>query len=576
MEPLEISSFIHDEASLTIENNNYGVQPKYRESQFTFKPIDLFKIHHGDNKNRISSMSLKCMEYYLDMDIDVFGFKTTKEFTEQECEELKKYCFHDIEATYKMYLLTIGDTENPVYKENNQIQIRLDIQQEYNIPCLNYSDSKIGDEIIKKFYCEEKGITYSELPKKGTFRKEVKLKHCVPSYVKFETEQLYRILEEIKTTTLKQDESYNKKFKFFNETYTLAKGGLHSASENKQYHSDDEYVIIDADVSGYYVVTCIERGYYPYHLGKEFLKGYRKIYDERIRLKPLSKNDKKIKGVVQGLKNAGVSIFGKSSDMQSWLYDKQMTLQICITGELTLLMLIEQQELAGNSCIMANTDGATFIVKRTEVDKFYEICNNWCKLTTYELEYVNFKSLWFSNVNNYIGLKENGEVKKKGDAFLTDYEIFKDKSYRIIPLALESYFINNTPVEEFITNHKNIYDFCSRGKVSRNFYIKTYNEDTKQETEYNKLIRYYVSLEGEKMYKMKSEFCDTRAAKESQINAGLWKNTVINTVDNIEYHLSNINHKFYIEKAKEIIFKIENGRVAKKQKFQNENQLNLF
>ncbi len=62
------------------------------------------------------------------------------------------YCQNDVMATYEFYKVTIGDTEHPLYKGNDQIQLRLDIEKEFDIPCINYSDSKIGDEIIKKYY----------------------------------------------------------------------------------------------------------------------------------------------------------------------------------------------------------------------------------------------------------------------------------------------------------------------------------------------------------------------------------------------------------------------------------------
>lgn len=577
---LEIAKLLAEKSNEVIENSNSSGFNEFREEWLNFQVIDLFKIHHGDNKNRMGSMSLKCMEYYLDRDIEVFDWTNSAEtFTDEELQKLIHYCRdEDVATTTDMYFLTIGKTDNSVYKDNNQIQIRLDIQDEFDIPCINYSNSKIGDEIIKKFYCEEKGIEYKQLPRKGFFRKEIKLSHSVPKYVKFQTKQLQDLHKEIKNTVLKQDEEYKKKFQFFEETYTLARGGLHSASENKQYHSDEEYIIIDADVSGYYVVTAIERGYYPYHLGKEFLAGYRRMYNKRIELKPLSKTNDKIKGVVQGLKEGGVSVYGKSSDFDSWLFDKQMTLNICITGELTLLMLIEENELAGYKCIMANTDGATFIVKRSEIDNFYKICNNWCKLTSYELEYVEFKSVWFSNVNNYLGIKTDGKIKKKGDAFLTDYEIFKDKSNRIISLALEDYFVNNTPVEDFINKHDNIFDFCARGKVNRDFYLKATNKQENTEENFNKLIRYYIAKKGVKLFKIKRESCQTNAAKVSEVVADAKFQQTLNTPSKVDLkkELENVDRIWYINKAKEIILKIELGRKGKKQKPIDPNQISMF
>ncbi len=37
-----------------------------------------------------------------------------------------------------IYKITTGDTEHPLYKGNNQIDLRLDILEEFGIPCLWY------------------------------------------------------------------------------------------------------------------------------------------------------------------------------------------------------------------------------------------------------------------------------------------------------------------------------------------------------------------------------------------------------------------------------------------------------
>ena len=99
---------------------------------------------------------------------------------------------------HEFYKITTGQTEHPLYKENDQIELRKNIEEEFGISCLNYSDSKIGDEIIKKFYCQEKKINYEELPKKGFFRKTVDARNCIAKYVKFTTPELQQFLETLK------------------------------------------------------------------------------------------------------------------------------------------------------------------------------------------------------------------------------------------------------------------------------------------------------------------------------------------------------------------------------------------
>ncbi len=62
--------------------------------------------------------------------------------------------------------------------------------------------------------------------------------------------------------------------------------------------------------------------------------------------------------------------YGKSSDMQNWIYDRQLTMFTTITGELSLLMLIEQYELNGIHVISANTDGVTIQIDM-RMDRHY-------------------------------------------------------------------------------------------------------------------------------------------------------------------------------------------------------------
>ena len=213
------------------------------------------------------------------------------------------------------------------------------------------------------------------------------------------------------------------------------KGGLHTDNKPKVFEANDEYEIIDWDVSSYYPAIIINNGKFPKHLGKEFLRGYQKMFDKRLELKPLAKTDKKIKGIVGALKLAVNSVYGKSSDMQSWIYDRQLTMFTTITGELSLMMLIEAYELKGIHVISANTDGVTIMIKKTDLAVMDSINEWWMNLTRYELERTYYQKIIFSTVNDYLAIKTDGEVKKKGD-FLTDFELHKNKSGRIVPLAL--------------------------------------------------------------------------------------------------------------------------------------------
>ncbi len=570
---LEITAKIAQKAADVIHDANYDVFPEYREHELSLKQIDLFKINHYDNKNRM--VSLKRLEFEMDLEnieeMPIHHSKTN--MTKEDIELTIDYCFNDVDATYEFYKITMGETSHPLYKGNNQIELRQDIEEEFGIPCLNYSDSKIGDEIIKKFYCQEKNIDYRELPRKGYFRKNIELKNCIAKYVMFETTELSDFLKRIKKTTLGLQDDFKEELHFYGNVYSFMKGGLHTENSPKVFEADEEYEIIDWDVSPYYPAIIINNGKFPAHLGKEFLRGYKQMFDKRLELKPLAKKDKKIKGIVGALKLAVNSVYGKSSDMQSWIYDRQLTMFTTITGELSLMMLIEQYELNGIQVISANTDGVTIKIKKELIPLMYKLNDWWCGITQYELERTDYSKIIFSTVNDYLAIKTDGEIKKKGD-FLTDFELHKNKSGRIVPIALDRYFVDGVDVRQTITDHRNPYDFCIRQKSSRSFHYEGTNRSTGEVTMYNKLIRYYVSNTGEKIFKVKNPECQTRAAAISQVEAGDWVCEVCNFLPK-NSPIDNVNYDYYIEKANRIITKIKTEGKRIKTVF-IPNQLNLF
>ena len=570
---LDICARIAQKAADVIHDANYDVFPEYREHELSLKQLDLFKIHHYDNKNRM--VSLKRLEFEMDLEnIEEMPIHHTKtNMTKDEVAMTIDYCHNDVDATYEFYKITLGDTDHPLYRGDNRIELRLDIEEEFGIPCLNYSDSKIGDEMIKKYYCQEKGITYRELPKKGYFRKSIDVKNCIARYVEFQTPQLKLFLSKIKKMQLGLQDDFKEHIDFYGNVYSFMKGGLHTENSPKIFEADEDYEIIDWDVSSYYPAIIINNGKFPAHLGKEFLRGYKQMFDKRLELKPLAKSDKKIKGIVGALKLAVNSVYGKSSDMQNWIYDRQLTMFTTITGELSLMMLIEQYELNDIHVISANTDGVTIKIKKELIPLMYDINKDWMDLTQYELERTDYSKIIFSTVNDYLAIMTNGEIKKKGD-FLTDFELHKNKSARVVPIALERYFVDGTPVEHTIRSHTNLYDFCLRQKATRSFHYEGTNRTTGETTVYNKLIRYYVSNDGDKIFKIKNPECITRAAAVSQIEAGEWVCKVCNYLPK-RSKVDNVNYDYYIEKANRLVTKINNeGRRIKTVYIPN--QLNLF
>jgi len=573
---LDVAAMIAQKAQDVIHDANYDVFAEYREEDLTLKQIDLFKIHHFDNKNR--RVSLKRLEFEMDLEnIEEMPIHHTKiGMTLEDRKLTRQYCKNDVMATYEFYKVTIGETNHPLYKGNDQIQLRLDIEKEFDIPCINYSDSKIGDEIIKKYYSEEKKIDIKTLPRKGKFRSHVYLSKCIAPYVQFKTVQLDQFLKKLRGMKMGMNDDFKEHIHFYDNVYSFMKGGLHTENKPEVFEEDEDHLIIDWDVSSYYPAIIINNKQYPYHLGKEFLTGYKKMYEKRLELKPFAKKDKKIRGIVGALKLAVNSVYGKSSDMNSWIYDRQLTMYTTITGELSLMMLIEAYEAKEIRVISANTDGVTIHIHKSKLAEMDKINDWWCKVTGYELERADYKKIIFSTVNDYLAIKTDGEIKKKGD-FLTDFELHKNKSARVVPLALERYFVDGVPISESIISHRNPYDFCIRQKSTSDFHYEGYRKGIEPSI-YNKLIRYYITKadDGEKLLKIKNQDSDSTAPSSSQVEAGDWLCKVVNYLPaNTDVKSMNINYDYYIDKAEGIVLKIVTK--GKKRKVERiPNQISLF
>jgi hypothetical protein len=217
--------------------------------------------------------------------------------TIQEENIVIDYMKNDILATLEVFKLVLGETNHPIYKGNNQLELRYNIREEFKLECLNYSDIKIGEELMIQSYLEETGMDRKDFPKSGTFRREIKLKDCIPEYIEFSTTTLQNILKSVKKRIIKQEESISYEFDFYGTHYELKNGGLHSKNDGEMYDSNNDYIIYTSDVGSFYPASKIQRKIYPKHLGVKFLKTYEERYNKRIELKPASKTDKKIKGI---------------------------------------------------------------------------------------------------------------------------------------------------------------------------------------------------------------------------------------------------------------------------------------
>ena len=575
---LEITRRIWQKAQDIIDDANYDIFPDYKEEKLSFKQIDLFTIWHFNNENRRTS--LKTVEYAIDFEnIEEMPIPhNKKELTPEEIVLTSDYCKNDVMATYELYKITRGKTELTLYKGEDKIADRVTMMEEFEIPCLNWDDVKIGAEWNKLDYIKLTNKDEKELKptKINTFYGK-KFKQFFPETVSFKTKPLQDFIRTLGNTYI-LNKKQEFRYKFNDElTATVAKGGVHSNEGGRFIRLPDE-LYYQVDIGSQYPNAIRKYKVEPKHLPGWNSLIVNKI-SRRLEYKRLSKNTGNPK--YESLQKMGKlalngGSYGRLNTRGDWQEDPCCMLQVTMGGQLEILMIVETLILKGFRVVSLNTDGFDAIIPKDRDKEFHSILSDFEIIIGNDVlgqfEYTEFLWIAQTSVNDYIALKKDGTYKMKGD-FEVDKEIHKNKSGRIIPIALKEYYVNGIPVEETIKKHTNIYDFCLRQKSSKDFHYEGTNRKTGKTTIYNKLIRYYVSNSGEKLYKIKNPECTTNAPKASQIEAGEWMITTCNYLPKeTKVADCDLNYQYYVDRCERIISKIE----GKKKTKTIVGQLNLF
>ncbi len=601
---LQIAALVAEFGSKVIEDQRYELPPKYKDYQFSVMPLDVFRIHHFDNKARRTS--LKWCEFMMNMDVEEMPIHHTQaHLSPNERIEVINYRRHDVMATLALLYLTLGNLEKVCeiagvnkldelkdYRGKNKIQDRFDVAEETGMKCLNWSDVKIGEEWNKLDYIKEERVK----DQMTLFTKDIKhpygqrFKNFFPKTMSFRTQQLKDFVEKLGEEFVK---SIEQKFPITigQTTYTVAKGGIHSIEKHRTIKVPKGWSYTDIDVGSQYPNSIAKLRIFAPHLKstiiEQFIEKIKRRFVYKDKAKELIREGKyaearPFSSVQEMLKlclNGGY--YGKLNQPGSFLEYPEGYLKVCMGNQIEILMLIEMMEMSGFRVMSGNTDGITVMYPDSERDKFLKICKEWevavGNVEMGKLEHTEFAEVYQEAVNSYIAkkmiLKDDGTkvpagFKKKGK-FLTDFELNKNKSSRVITLALEAYFTKGTNPIDFITNHQNIFDFCVGKKSS---YTMHYEEIVDEETIniHKKLVRYYMSTDGNVMKKRghdyegkpvdsfceaaDSEFFWMPTPKQKYFNRA-WKEK-----DMSGY---NIDYSYYILKTLKRIDKITKSKMAK-------------
>ena len=503
--------------------------------------IDVFKLNHWDNPAKRSS--LKWIQYSMDWHtIQDMPIKHTTEIkTIQELQTVINYCKNDVKSTKAIMNLS-----------KEQINLRKTLTKEYGINLFSASEPRISKELFLYFLSKETGISKFDLKQLRTFRNKIVVKDTILPYIKFQTPEFQRLLNqfnklEINPNETKNSFKYTIRYKGVNTDFGL--GGVHGAADSGIYESTEDMIIMSSDVTSFYPNLAIRNGWAPAHLPKrEFCNLYEWFFEER---KKIPKKDPK-NYVYKIILN---STYGLSNDKNSFLYDPEFTMRITINGQLSLVMLYEMlaEGIPGSVPLMQNTDGLEMMIPKQYKQKYLDICAEWEKTTKLQLEHDEYKKIILADVNNYIAINTAGKAKCKGRFEFSDLALHKNKSFLIIPKAIYNYFVNDIPPEKYLADNRNIFDYCGGVKIKGDWeFVQTCVKNG--EVTYEKLqptLRYYVSEKGCKIIKR-----NIHDKREIQLESGRWMQELFINYEKKDWKDYHVDDRYYLEAINKEILNI--------------------
>lgn len=529
---------LHEKANDIIKDTDLSFDERrfkgIKDHEMKFHQLDLYLLHHFNNNARRTSLKALQIALKLPNVMESSISFDQEKVSLTEANEVLEYCINDVKSTYELYKVSKG-----------KIDLRRSLNQKYNLKCFNFSDSKIGEQLMLKLYAQETKSDPWDIKKLRTKRDKIVLKDVILDYIEFENPKFDELLDFFKDQIITDTKgSINTSVIFNKFKYDFGAGGVHGCIKAGIYESNSTHVIKSCDVASLYPSIAVKNGFYPEHLGSSFCTVYKNILSQRLEAK--KKGDMVMS---DGFKLSANSVYGKSNDKFSFLYDPQFTMSITINGQLLLAMLAEQlAQIPDSQVLMINTDGIEIMIPRDQEYLYKDICEYWEKDTKLTLEYIDYQKMVIKDVNNYISQSTAGKIKRKG-FYEYNKELHQDNSFMIVPKALEAFFLHGIDVGHTIRSHSDIYDFCGRQKFKGKDYGEThevaYDDDNlpyDKVTKQQKNTRYYISSPGHTFIKQ------YKKGTQAFINKG-YQVTIFNQYIEKPMNEYKINYDFYIKEC---------------------------
>lgn len=439
-----------------VKINNKIIQDKLKgwqiSKEFARVRLNFFDVQYSPN------YSLKQLEAYQGHNIheSSVGFDTDRKLTEEEIEEVMKYCENDVVECMNVFFKKIEEFDAYMALINT---FKLDIS------AMTKTKAQLSAKILDCTYTERNDafdIDYIEVMQLGKYQE---------ARTFFEGNTDYKSKKEMAIAGVE---------------HKLAWGGLHGAKE--KYHSSTEngkYVILHKDVDSYYPSMMIVYKFLSRSVAN--FEYYVQIYNTRIALKRQGKKKEQApyKIILNGT-------FGICKDKYNPAFDEKMANNICVNGQLLLIDLIEKMEQVPTfELIQSNTDGLIIKVERKYLEQLNTVCKEWEERTKFHLSDDEIEEIWQKDVNNYVftyyDKKGNLAIERKGGYVKEPSEL--DNDLPIVSDAIVNYMVYKQDITETINNENQLIRFQKVVKVSSKYQAAWH----KGEYMHNKVFRVFAS-----------------------------------------------------------------------------------
>jgi len=423
--------------------------------------IDIMEVAPGAGSQKQYAGRIHCKTM---RDLPYSPFHT---LTEPEIVEVDDYCGNDLDVLEALF-----DALAP------QVLMRQKLSARYGIDLRSKSDAQVAETVLRK-RCE---IAAGRRIYKNEIDWGLQFVYKVPSFIAFELPQLRRALELVGQSVFRLGPSgavempqqlEGLEIAIGGSVYKMGIGGLHSQEKKLVAVSDADYLIRMPDVASYYPSLILNSGEWPPALGPTFRVEYKAIKDERLEV---------FKPRVKELENAGLKYtpewddakaddeggktginggFGKTGSHYSVMFAPVMLIQTTVTGQLSLLMLIEWHEHYGIPVISANTDGLVLKCPRALVATSEFLIAEWQKRTGLEMETDDYLAIYARDVNNYFAIKSPSDVKRKGEYAKAGLVAKKNPDVEICADAVSDFLAKGTPIIHTITTCRDLRKFVT-------------------------------------------------------------------------------------------------------------------